>query len=104
MSNGPGRCDAVQAGCTRSTTALASSTRYACVNEMAMDVRQIHDDEAIPRWILTDGNGYHAKGFEAPHVRRAANRGRFKAEWMAVKDEQLWIGGMGKEWTTPEGV
>eukprot|EP00042_Codosiga_hollandica_P036099 m.272855 g.272855 ORF g.272855 m.272855 type:complete len:62 (+) comp54807_c0_seq11:910-1095(+) len=23
---------------------------------------------------------------------------------MAVKDEQLWIGGMGKEWTTTDGV
>jgi hypothetical protein len=23
---------------------------------------------------------------------------------MTVKDERLWIGGMGKEWTTPDGV
>lgn len=27
----------------------------------------------------------------------------FKAEWMAVKDEHLYIGGLGKEWTTTEG-
>lgn len=27
----------------------------------------------------------------------------FKAEWLAVKDEQLYIGSLGKEWTTTEG-
>lgn len=27
----------------------------------------------------------------------------FKAEWMAVKDKHLFIGGLGKEWTTTEG-
>ena len=27
----------------------------------------------------------------------------FKAEWMAVKDMHLWIGGLGKEWTTTAG-
>lgn len=27
----------------------------------------------------------------------------FKAEWMAVKDKHLCIGGLGKEWTTTEG-
>lgn len=27
----------------------------------------------------------------------------FKAEWMAVKDKHLYIGGLGKEWTTTEG-
>lgn len=27
----------------------------------------------------------------------------FKAEWMAVKDERLYVGGLGKEWTTTEG-
>ena len=24
-------------------------------------------------------------------------------EWCAVKDEHLYIGGLGKEWTTPDG-
>ena len=28
----------------------------------------------------------------------------FKAEWMTVKDQRLYIGGLGKEWTTQEGV
>lgn len=27
----------------------------------------------------------------------------FKAEWMTVKDRHLWIGGLGKEWTTTTG-
>lgn len=25
-------------------------------------------------------------------------------EWCAVKDEHLYVGGLGKEWTTPDGV
>ena len=28
----------------------------------------------------------------------------FKCEWMAVKDEALWVGGLGKEWTTTTGI
>lgn len=27
----------------------------------------------------------------------------FKAEWLAVKDEHLIVGGLGKEWTTTSG-
>lgn len=27
----------------------------------------------------------------------------FKSEWAAVKDEQLYVGSMGKEWTTAGG-
>lgn len=27
----------------------------------------------------------------------------FKAEWLAVKDEHLYVGGLGKEWTTATG-
>ena len=39
---------------------------------------------------LSDGPGNVAKGF--------------KGEWMTVKDGDLWVGGLGKEWTTTEGV
>ena len=28
----------------------------------------------------------------------------FKCEWLTVKDEALWAGGLGKEWTTITGV
>ena len=27
-----------------------------------------------------------------------------KCEWMTVKDEHLYVGGLGKEWTTPDGT
>ncbi|KAF3700137.1 Soluble calcium-activated nucleotidase 1 [Channa argus] len=52
-------------------------------------VYHIDGDKAVPWVILPDGDGNVAKGF--------------KAEWMAVKDEHLYIGGLGKEWTTTEG-
>lgn len=44
---------------------------------------------AIPWIILMDGNGRVAKGF--------------KSEWATVKDNYLYIGGWGKEWTTLKG-
>lgn len=28
----------------------------------------------------------------------------FKSEWATVKDELLYVGSMGKEWTTPAGA
>lgn len=39
--------------------------------------------------ILVDGNGRSEKGF--------------KSEWATVKDEVLYVGSMGKEWTTATG-
>ncbi|XP_034568127.1 soluble calcium-activated nucleotidase 1 [Notolabrus celidotus] len=53
-------------------------------------IYHIDGDKAVPWVILTDGDGSVAKGF--------------KAEWMAVKDKHLYVGGLGKEWTTTEGV
>lgn len=53
-------------------------------------VFQIHDKHTIAWVILPDGDGTEAKGF--------------KAEWMAVKGKTLYIGGLGKEWTSVEGV
>lgn len=44
----------------------------------------------MPWVILEDGPGSVDKGF--------------KAEWMTVKDHHLYIGGLGKEWTTQAGV
>lgn len=46
--------------------------------------------QAIARHILVDGNGRSSKGF--------------KCEWSTVKDGVLFVGGLGKEWTNPEGV
>lgn len=52
-------------------------------------VYHIDDNKAVPWVILPDGDGSVAKGF--------------KAEWLAVKDERLYVGGLGKEWTTTSG-
>ncbi|XP_018006693.1 soluble calcium-activated nucleotidase 1 [Hyalella azteca] len=43
----------------------------------------------VPYVVLTDGDGNSEKGF--------------KSEWATVKDEVLYIGGLGKEWTTSTG-
>ncbi|KAJ7989830.1 hypothetical protein DPEC_G00308560 [Dallia pectoralis] len=52
-------------------------------------VYQIDGNRAVPWVILPDGDGSVSKGF--------------KAEWLAVKDEQLYVGSLGKEWTTTTG-
>ncbi|XP_068995834.1 soluble calcium-activated nucleotidase 1b isoform X1 [Embiotoca jacksoni] len=52
-------------------------------------VYRIEGSRAVPWVILPDGDGSISKGF--------------KAEWLAVKDEQLFVGGLGKEWTTTSG-
>ncbi|XP_074512698.1 soluble calcium-activated nucleotidase 1 isoform X3 [Sebastes fasciatus] len=52
-------------------------------------VYHIDGDKIVPWVILPDGDGSVAKGF--------------KAEWLAVKDKHLYVGGLGKEWTTTEG-
>lgn len=53
-------------------------------------IYQIIGDEVVPWVILMDGDGSKRKGF--------------KAEWMTVKDGALYVGGLGKEWTTRSGV
>ncbi|CAD5222223.1 unnamed protein product [Bursaphelenchus xylophilus] len=54
-------------------------------------VYQITSDfKAIPWVFLNDGPGNTSKGL--------------KGEWMTVKDCNLYVGGLGKEWTTTEGV
>ncbi|XP_033823162.1 soluble calcium-activated nucleotidase 1b isoform X1 [Periophthalmus magnuspinnatus] len=52
-------------------------------------VFRIEGSHAVPWVILPDGDGSVSKGF--------------KAEWLAVKDEHLYVGGLGKEWTTTSG-
>ena len=46
-------------------------------------------DTPLPWIILNDGSGESAKGF--------------KCEWMTVKDQMLYVGGFGKEWTSTTG-
>lgn len=52
-------------------------------------VFEIVRDKMIPWVILSDGDGTSPKGF--------------KAEWATVKDEHLFVGSMGKEWTSSTG-
>lgn len=52
-------------------------------------VYEVSNKRVIPWVILTDGDGKSIKGF--------------KSEWAAVKDEILYVGSMGKEWTSGTG-
>lgn len=49
----------------------------------------IKDKEVYPWILLVDGNGTSQKGF--------------KCEWATVKNGRLYVGGLGKEWTSAEG-
>jgi len=49
-----------------------------------------HKGQVIPQFIFTDGNGH------------STDKG-FKCEWAAVKDDHLYVGGLGKEWTNSAG-
>jgi len=47
------------------------------------------DNKMVPRHIITEGDGFSTKGM--------------KIEWATVKDDLLYIGSFGKEFTTPNG-
>lgn len=53
-------------------------------------VFEISNDMVSPWVILTDGDGPSTKGF--------------KSEWATVKDQMLYVGSMGKEWTNAAGT
>ncbi|XP_046949874.1 soluble calcium-activated nucleotidase 1 isoform X2 [Lynx rufus] len=63
--------------------------RLYSVDDRTGVIYQIDGTKAVPWVILSDGDGTVGKGF--------------KAEWLAVKDEHLYVGGLGKEWTTSTG-
>lgn len=52
-------------------------------------VYELNGGKVIPWVLLMDGTGRTTKGF--------------KSEWATVKDEVLYVGSMGKEWTTSTG-
>ncbi|XP_064556430.1 apyrase [Drosophila montana] len=52
-------------------------------------IYELANDRVIPWLILLDGDGHNAKGF--------------KSEWATVKQHTLYVGSMGKEWTTGMG-
>ncbi|XP_041073306.1 soluble calcium-activated nucleotidase 1-like isoform X2 [Carcharodon carcharias] len=68
---------------------IAFNGKLYTVDDRTGVVYDIDGDKAVPWVILSDGDGTVEKGF--------------KAEWLAVKDEHLYVGGLGKEWTTTTG-
>ncbi|XP_066560605.1 soluble calcium-activated nucleotidase 1-like isoform X2 [Amia ocellicauda] len=68
---------------------VAFNGRLYSVDDRTGVVYHIDCNNAIPWVILPDGDGSVSKGF--------------KAEWLAVKEERLYVGGLGKEWTTTTG-
>ncbi|RXN02191.1 Soluble calcium-activated nucleotidase 1 [Acipenser ruthenus] len=68
---------------------IAFNGRLYSVDDRTGVVYRIEGSKAVPWVILPDGDGIVSKGF--------------KAEWMAVKDEHLYVGGLGKQWTTTTG-
>jgi soluble calcium-activated nucleotidase 1 len=60
------------------------------VDDRSGIVFEVRGGHLVPWVILEDGPGTVEKGF--------------KAEWMAVKDHLLYVGGLGKEWTSQTGV
>ncbi|CAI4223471.1 unnamed protein product [Auanema sp. JU1783] len=63
--------------------------RLLSVDDRTGIVFEIKDKQAIPWVLLNDGPGNVTKGL--------------KGEWMTVKDRKLYVGGLGKEWTTTTG-
>ncbi|XP_050299592.1 apyrase [Anthonomus grandis grandis] len=49
----------------------------------------VQEEKMVPWILLGDGNGSSGKGF--------------KSEWATVKNEMLYVGSMGKEWTNEKG-
>lgn len=68
---------------------VAFNGKLYSVDDRTGIVYHIDGDKIVPWVILPDGDGSVAKGF--------------KAEWLAVKDKHLYVGGLGKEWTTTAG-
>lgn len=63
---------------------------YTCDDRTGIVFEITEKHTVVPFAILNDGDGYQSKGF--------------KCEWMTVKDDVLWVGGLGKEWTTVTGA
>ncbi|EYC03977.1 hypothetical protein Y032_0090g2343 [Ancylostoma ceylanicum] len=64
--------------------------RLLAVDDRTGLIYEIKEDKAYPWVFLIDGPGNATKGL--------------KAEWLTVKGDKLYAGGLGKEWTTTDGV
>lgn len=56
---------------------------------VVLQIFEIINNKVVPWVVLSDGNGHNEKGF--------------KIEWATIKDKVLYVGSMGKEWTTAGG-
>ncbi|CAI7997188.1 Soluble calcium-activated nucleotidase 1 [Geodia barretti] len=63
--------------------------RLYTVDDRSGIIFEVRGGQLVPWVILEDGPGTVGKGF--------------KAEWMAVKGHMLYVGGLGKVWTTQTG-
>jgi len=63
--------------------------RLLTVDDRTGIIFEISKGKMLPWIILTDGDGNSEKGF--------------KSEWATVKGEHLYVGSMGKEWTSSTG-
>jgi len=75
-------------GMELSELAYYNGQLFSCDDRTGI-VYEIYEGQAIPHYILMDGDGHSTKGF--------------KCEWMTVKDDLLYVGGLGKEWTNEKG-
>mmetsp|Transcript_16702 Transcript_16702/g.49968 ORF Transcript_16702/g.49968 Transcript_16702/m.49968 type:complete len:455 (-) Transcript_16702:46-1410(-) len=79
-----------EAGRGMELSALAWYTdRLLTVDDRTGAIFAVENNEVHPVAVLADGDGYTGKGF--------------KAEWMTRKDGYLYVGSVGKEWTTQKG-
>lgn len=70
----------------------------------------IENNKALARFVLPDGDGSDEKVsflssllLRAPAHRFGFSLQGFKSEWATVKDDQLFVGSFGKEWSTDAG-
>uniref|UniRef100_H2ZQ57 Soluble calcium-activated nucleotidase 1 n=1 Tax=Ciona savignyi TaxID=51511 RepID=H2ZQ57_CIOSA len=66
------------------------NAKVYAVDDRTGIVYEIIENRVAPWVILSDGDGTKSKGL--------------KGEWMAVKDQQLYVGGNGKDWSTTDGI
>lgn len=66
------------------------SVEITLYNNISVVFEVVDGSTLVPWVILEDGPGRVNKGF--------------KGEWMTVKDKNLYVGGLGKEWTSQSGV
>jgi len=73
-----------------STLTMFNNHLYACDDRTGVVWEVKNGKLAIGTWILMSGNGQMNKGF--------------KCEWSTVKDNKLWIGSFGKEFSDSNGA